>query len=78
MKKKFDMNAAVNIVMNYADINTGIYDLTAGRAGDLYEIAFRTDYLSYEAYVDAASAEVVGFSFEPVGAEPAEDGKIAA
>ena len=43
------MKKIINAVMDYAGVNSEIYNLTAVRRGGLFEIAFRTDYLSYEA-----------------------------
>lgn len=72
------MKRIINAVMNYAGVNSEIYNMTAVRTGDLYRIVFRTDYLSYEAYVDAQSAQVLGFSFEPVEPDMTEREDIAA
>ena len=72
------MKKIINAVMDCAGVNSEIYNLTAVRRGGLFEIAFRTDCLSYEAYVDAESAEVLGFSFEPVEPGMTEYEDIAA
>ena len=37
----------------------------ASLSGNQYRVTFRTDYLKYEAYVDAVTGEVLGLDFEP-------------
>lgn len=45
-----------------------VFDRQMTAADGLYEISFRTTFMSYEVYIDAANGEVLGCDFCPVRA----------
>ena len=45
-----------------------VFDRQMTAANGLYEISFRTLFMAYEVYVDAANGEVLGCDFAPVRA----------
>ena len=60
-------SAAISAALNHADVSCDeAYCTFVCKEEQLYHIAFRTDYLKYDCYVDVSSLEVLGFSFEPI------------
>ena len=60
-------SAAISAALDHADVSCDeAYCTFACKKDQLYVIAFRTDYLKYDCYVDADTMEVLGFSFEPI------------
>ena len=45
-----------------------VFDRQMTAADGLYEISFRTAFMSYEVYIDAANGEVLGCDFAPARA----------
>lgn len=74
IEKRISSDNAAAAAVEYAGLRREEVCCTLiSRANGLYEIAFRTDWLKYDCYVDAQSAQVLGFSFEPIpDAERAE------
>ena len=58
---------ALSAALEYAGLSheEAMCTFTRRDAG-LYELGFRTDWLKYDCYIDAQSAEVLGFNFEPI------------
>lgn len=57
---------AIMLVMSYAGLEGRPVENRQITCSDgLYEVCFRTTELVYDCYVDAASGEILGFSFEP-------------
>ena len=67
IEKRISSDTAAAAAVEYAGLRREEVCCTLiSRANGLYEIAFRTDWLKYDCYVDAQSAQVLGFSFEPI------------
>lgn len=65
MKKFFDMYLA-RIAAEYADVALeDMQELQISRDGTLAEVAFHTDWMRYDCYVDLSGA-VLGFLTEPM------------
>ncbi len=59
--------AAIAAALNYAGLdNEQVQCAFICREDELFEIAFRTDWLKYDCYVDADTLDVLGFNTEPV------------
>jgi len=57
---------AIENVIAYAGLeNYTISDIKVVNADGLYEVSLVAGFLKYDAYVDAADGEVVGFMTEP-------------
>lgn len=66
MKKNINVKTALNNALDYAKLDrreVRVKD-TAHDEGTYY-LAFRTDWLNYECYVDDKSGEVLGFNAYP-------------
>lgn len=60
-------SAALSAALDYAGLEREQVQCTLiCRLDGMYELAFNTDWLRYECYVDEVTAQVLGFSFEPV------------
>lgn len=60
------ISAAIEAAAKYAGFSAEDIRCTKKEYGSgLFEICFATDWSIYDCYVDALSAEVVGFSSEP-------------
>ena len=69
MNNNITSNYAMMLAIEYAGFN---FEDTSDRhialSDGLYEISFRTAFMSYEVYIDAANGEVLGCDFCPVRA----------
>lgn len=66
MKTKINVKTALNNALDYAKLDrrdVRVKD-TAHETG-LYYIAFATDWLNYECYVDDSTGEVLGINYYP-------------
>ena len=69
MKYNITSAEAMAAAIEYtASATEKIFDRHMTAANGLYEISFRTLFMEYEVYIDAANGEVLGCDFAPVRA----------
>ena len=69
MKYNITSAEAMAAAIEYtASATEKVFDRHMTAANGLYEISFRTLFMAYEVYVDAANGEVLGCDFAPVRA----------